>query len=63
MPRRPTGEEVATKRIVVMVTPRQDAEFFALARHLGKPLSEVIRGLLDRERTRLERAGVRVPKK
>ncbi len=63
MPRRPSGEEVATKRIVVLVTPRQDAEYFALARHLGKPLAEVIRGLLERERTRLERGGVRVPKK
>ena len=63
MPRRPSGEEVASKRIVVLVTPRQDAEYFALARHLGKPLAEVIRGLLHRERQRLERAGVKVPKK
>ena len=63
MSRKPLGEEVASKRIVVLVTPRQDAEFFALARHLAKPLAEVIRSLLEKERRRLERGGVKVPKK
>lgn len=46
-----------------MVTPKEDAEFFALARHLGLHLSELVRTLLVRERRRLERGGARVPKK
>lgn len=63
MPRGPRNGEVASKRMVVLVTPKEDAEYFALARHLGVPLAELVRSLLARERRRLERSGVRVPKK
>jgi len=49
--------------MVVLVTPKEDAEHFALARHLGVTLAELVRSLLARERRRLERAGQKVPRK
>lgn len=63
MPRGPRSDERASKRMVVLVTPTEDESYFALARHLGVPLAELVRTLLTRERRRLERAGVRVPRK
>jgi len=48
---------------MMLVTPTEDAEHFALARYHGMSLAALIRQLLRKERRRLERAGVRVPKK
>ena len=63
MPRGPRNGEVASKRMVTLVTPKELGGYFALARHLGVTLSDLIRSLLARERARLERAGAKVPKK
>lgn len=63
MPRGPRNGEVASKRMVVMVTLQEDAEFFALARHLKVPLAVLVRKLLAQERRRIERSGVRVPRR
>ena len=49
--------------MITLVTPKELVGYFALARHLGVTLSDLIRSLLARERTRLERGGVKVPKK
>lgn len=63
MPRGPRNGVVASCLLKVLVTPAERGEYFALAKFLDVKLAELIRGLLARERARLERAGSRVPKK
>lgn len=63
MPRGLRLGEGASVRMITLLTPREHAAHRALAKHLGVPLSDLVRSLLDGERARLERAGERVPKR
>jgi hypothetical protein len=49
--------------MIVLLTPREHAAHHALAKHVGLPLSDLVRSLLVAERARLEHAGERVPKR
>lgn len=63
MPREPRFGEVASLRLVVLITPEQQVRYRWLAEHEDVPLSEIIRRGLDARLARLERAGVKPPKK
>lgn len=63
MPRGPRFDEVASLRLVVLITPKQQAQYRALAAHEGVPLSEIIRQHLDARLARLERRGVKLARK
>lgn len=59
MPRGPRTDEPASKRMVILITPKEHAQFFALARRLRTPLSALVRALLakeDRAQRQLARA-------
>lgn len=49
MPRGPRTDEPASKRMVILITPKEHRRFFALARRRKTPLSELVRALLDAE--------------
>ena len=49
--------------MITLLTPREHAAHHALAKHVGRSLSDLGRTLLDGERARLERSGERVPKR
>lgn len=55
----------ATSSVIkrVPMTEKEDQQYNALARHCGVTFSELVRSLLRRELSRLERAGEKVPKK
>lgn len=63
MPRGPRATVLASKRMITLITPREDRRFKALARFHGKPLAAIVRELLERELLRAERAGARLPQK
>ncbi len=56
MPRGPRSDEPATKRTIILVTPREDALHFALAAHHQTSLAELVRDLLERDAQRVARA-------
>jgi hypothetical protein len=43
--------------MIVLVTPEEDANYFALAEHLGSSLADLVRGLLNRKIEQVERGG------
>ena len=63
MPRPPRNGVVASKRMIVLVTPRELLSFGALARFRKMTLAALVRSLLTRDRAELESAGKRVPKR
>lgn len=63
MPRGPRSAEIASLRLVVLITPSEQVRYRALAEHEAISLSEIIRGDLDARIARLERRGVTLPKK
>lgn len=63
MPRKPSTGEVASKRYVQLFTPTQHREYFAFALHEKRPLSDVIRLLLEQAIDRAEAKGARIRKR
>jgi hypothetical protein len=63
MPRPPRAGVLASKRLNFHATPKEHAEFSALARHEGMTLSDLVRLLLKQRREQLEARGVKVPKR
>lgn len=55
MPRGPRSTEPATKRTIILVTPTEDTLHFALAKHHGVPLGELVRALLEADARKVAR--------
>lgn len=55
MPRGPRSDEPATKRTIILVTPKEDALHFALAGYHDLHLAELVRDLLEADARKVAR--------